>query len=237
MDLLKKYNRVKELLQWLIYVIVAALLVGTIVGVLTGTKSCKSNDTIETVEAKYFMNELVLVHNNFYVKVNYAKTVESISYIKKKDSNEKETITGNFIEVNLEITKISDSTEKDHTLDTNDFKLRNHSGIYLPLNDIMALFNIDAIDVHIDTDEKGFIMSDSNFDNKKAVKDFSWVGTTLSNGDTINIILFFEMNEGYKVEENLMLLEIDFYVGRSGIKKGEDIVLLNCLRNKSNNNQ
>ena len=78
MDLLKKYNRVKELLQWLIYVIVAALLVGTIVGVLTGTKSCKSNDTIETVEAKYFMNELVLVHNNFYVKVNYAKTVESI---------------------------------------------------------------------------------------------------------------------------------------------------------------
>ena len=54
---------------------------------------------------------------------------------------------------------------------------------------------------------------------------------------TINIILFFEMNEGYKVEENLMLLEIDFYVGRSGIKKGEDIVLLNCLRNKSNNNQ
>ena len=49
---------------------------------------------------------------------------------------------------------------------------------------------------------------------------------------SINIILFFEMNEGYKVEENLMLLEIDFYVGRSGIKKGEDIVLLEHVDTK-----
>ena len=27
-----------------------------------------------------------------------------------------------------------------------------------------------------------------------------------------------------------MLLEVDFYTGKSGIKKGEDIVLLNCTK-------
>lgn len=111
-------------------------------------------------------------------------------------------------------------------LDTNDFKLRNHSGVYLPLNDIMSLFDIDAVDVHIDTDENGFVMSDAEFSNKKAVKDFSWVGIVLTNGETVNITMFFEMKEGYQVEKALMLLEVDLYA----TKKGEDIVLLNCTR-------
>ena len=38
------------------------------------------------------------------------------------------------------------------------------------------------------------------------------------------------MKEGYQVEKDLMLLEVDFYKGKSGIKKGEDIVLLNCAK-------
>lgn len=56
------------------------------------------------------------------------------------------------------------------------------------------------------------------------------MGTVLTNGETINITIFFEMKEGYQVEKDLMLLEVDFYIGKSGIKKGEDIVLLNCTK-------
>lgn len=223
---LEKYENFKKPIQWFIYIFIAAVAISSLIGIIFGVKSCKSNDTIETVEAKYFMNETVKVHNNFDVKVYYAKTVESISYQKEKNSTEKTTLIGNYIEVNLDITKSIDSDEKDHKLDINDFKLRNHSGVYLPLNDIMSLFDIDAVDVHIDTDEKGFVMSDAEFSNKKAVKDFSWVGIVLTNGETVNITMFFEMKEGYQVEKALMLLEVDLYA----TKKGEDIVLLNCTR-------
>ena len=194
---LEKYENFKKPIQWFIYIFIAAVAISSLIGIIFGVKSCKSNDTIETVEAKYFMNETVKVHNNFDVKVYYAKTVESISYQKEKNSTEKTTLIGNYIEVNLDITKSIDSDEKDHKLDVNDFKLRNHSGVYLPLNDIMSLFDIDAVDVHIDTDEKCFVMSDAEFSDKKAVKDFSWVGIVLTNGETVNITMFFEMKEGY----------------------------------------
>jgi hypothetical protein len=231
-NFLEKYDNFKKPIQWGIYILIAIVAVSTLVGIIFGVRSCKSNNTIETVEAKYFMNEVVEIHDNFDIKVYYAKTVDSISYQKEKDSTEKTTLTGNYIEVNLDITKNIDSEEEDHKLDVNDFKLRNHSGVYLPLNDIMGLFNIDALDVHIDTDENGFVMSEADFSNKNAVKDFSWVGTVLKNGETMNITLFFKMSEGYHVEKTLMLLEVDFYPGRSGIKKGEDIVLLNCKRSE-----
>ena len=229
---LEKYENFKKPIQWGIYVLIAIAAISTLVGVIFGVRSCKSNNSIETVEAKYFMNEVVEVHDNFDIKVYYAKTVDSISYQKEKDSIEKTTLSGNYIEVNLDITKKIDSNEKDHKLDTNDFKLRNHNGVYLPLNDIMSLFDINAVDVHIDTDENGFVKSSADFDNKNAVKDFSWVGTVLANGETTNITIFFEMKEGYQVEKDLMLLEVDFYTGKLGIKKGEDIVLLNCTKNE-----
>jgi len=67
-----------------------------------------------TNSVKYFMNETVKVHNNFDVKVYYAKTVKSISYQKEKNSTEKTTLVGNYIKVNLDITKNIDSGEKDH---------------------------------------------------------------------------------------------------------------------------
>lgn len=224
----EKYSEKKAPLQRLIYIVVVAVLVATLIGVLFGVKSCKQRDTIETVEAKYFMGDTVVVHQNYEIKVNYAKTVYSVSYFKKKGDSEKTILQGEYIEVNLDVTKSLDSELKNHKLDANDFKLRNHSGVYLPLNTIMAFFDIDMVDVHIDTDENGFVMSTADFSNKNAIKDYSWVGTELKNGETINITLFFNMKEGYKVEEDLMLLEVDFYTGRSGIKKGEDIVLLYC---------
>lgn len=227
---LEKYENMKKPFQIFIYFIIAGAAIATLITIINGARNCKSNHTIETVEAKYFMNEMVEVHSNFNVTVYYAKTVNSISILKKKNDVEKVDLIGNYIEVNLDITKHVDSTEDNHKLDTNDFKLRNHSGVYLPLSDILGLFDINALDVHIDTDENGFVMSSADFDNKNAVKDYTWVGTELINGETINLTLFFDMKEGYEVEKDLMLLEIDLYYGKSGIKKGEDIVLLNCNR-------
>ena len=217
-------------IKWLCSVFVISLGIATFILVLFGLKSCQQRDTIETVEAKYFMGDTVIVHENYEVKVNCAKTVDTIFYVKKKSDSEKTTLQGQYIEVNLDVTKSLDSELKNHKLDANDFKLRNHSGVYLPLNTIMAFFDIDMVDVHIDTDENGFVMSTADFSNKNAIKDYSWVGTELKNGETINITLFFNMKESYKVEEDLMLLEVDFYTGYSGIKKGEDIVLLYCDR-------
>lgn len=228
---IQKYEKIKNPIQWIIYAIAGGLLLSALLGVIFGKKSCNSNNTIETVEAKYFMNETVTVHNNFDIKVYYAKTVNSISYIKNKKDINKTVLQGNYIEVNLDITQRENSTKDSHKLDPNDFKLRNHSGVYLPLNDIMSLFDIDAMDVHIDTDENGFVMSSADFSNKNAVKDFTWVNTKLQKGETVNITLFFDMQEGYQVEKDLMLLEVDFYIGRSETTKGEDIVLFNCKRN------
>lgn len=217
----------KKLIQIVIY----ALILGAVLGTIThGVRSCRSNGTIETVEAKYFMNETITVHDTFDVKVYYAKTVDTISYLKEKNDSFKTNVSGNYIEVNLDITQRGDSNKKSHKLDTNDFKLRNHSGVYLQLNKIMGLFDINAMDVHIDTDENGFVRSKADFKNKNAIKDFSWVGKELQSGETVNITLFFEMKEGWKVEQDLMLLEVDLYVGGTGIKQGEDIVLLNCVK-------
>ena len=224
------FSALKKPIQWVIYAVMLTGIISMIFGLILGTKSCKSTDTIETVEAKYFMNETVVVHDNYDVIVYYAKSVETIAYLKHKNDEEKTVLQGNYIEVNLDITQKIESTIKNHKLDANDFKLRDHSGVYLPLNDIMSLLDINAVDVHIDTDEKGFVRSTAKFDNKNAVKDYTWVGTELTNGETINITLFFKMSEKYKVEKDLMLLEVDLYTGWAGNKKGEDIVLLNCKR-------
>lgn len=224
------FSSLKKSVQLVIYVVLAVAAISMLVGIFFGVKSCKSTDTIETVEAKYFMNETVVVHDNYDVIVYYAKSVETIEYLKNKNDEEKTVLQGNYIEVNLDISQKVDSTLKSHKLDANDFKLRDHSGVYLPLNDIMSLFDINAVDVHIDTDEKGFVRSTAKFNNKNAVKDYTWVGTELTSGETINVTLFFKMSEKYKVEKDLMLLEVDLYTGWAGNKKGEDIVLLNCKR-------
>lgn len=57
----KKYEEIKKPIQWFIYIILIGAFVSTILGVIFGFKSCESNSTIETVEAKYFMNEIIKV--------------------------------------------------------------------------------------------------------------------------------------------------------------------------------
>ena len=93
----------------------------------------------------------------------------------------------------------------------------------------MTFFNIDALDMHVDTDENGFILSNADFPTKKSVKDYSWVGQYVTE-EIKEFTIYFQMKDGYKVEEDVMILEVDFYTGQSGIKRGEDIVLVECIR-------
>ena len=65
--------------------------------------------------------------------------------------------------------------------------------------------------------------------NEKAIKDYTWLNKQITE-DVMNFVIYFEMSENYKVEENVMVLEVDFYVGKSGAKKGEDIVLVKCVK-------
>lgn len=222
---LDKYEKFKKPIQIVIYIFIAMVFASTIIGVIFGVKSCSAK---EVTEAKYFISDTVKVHDNFNIKVLSARTVSSISILKKESELSKSTKNGNFIAVEVEISKDVNS-EKVHKLDVNDFKLKDHTGLYLPLNTIMSFFNIDAIDMHVDTDDNGFIRSDVDFSTRNAAKDYTWVNKQITK-EVMNFTIYFKMDENYKVEENVMVLEIDFYVGKNGIKKGEDIVLVKCVK-------
>ena len=222
---LDKYEKAKQPLQIAIYIIVGAALISTLLGIILGLRSCSSP---EVTEAKYFISDSVEVHQNFNIKVLSAKTVSTISILKKVEDDAKTTKEGNFIAIEVEVCR-KPGSQKDHKLDANDFKLKDHTGLYIPLNTIMSFFNIDAVDMHIDTDENGFIRSDIDFSTRKAIKDYTWVGQEITE-EVMNFVIYFEMNEGYKVENNVMVFEVDFSVGKSGIKKGEDIVLVTCVK-------
>lgn len=222
---LDKYEKAKQPLQIVIYIIIGAAIISTLIEVIFGLRSCSAP---EVTEAKYFISDSVEVHQNFNIKVLSTRTVNTISILKKENDISKTTVEGNYIAVEIEIFKKATS-EKEHKLDSNDFKLKDHTGLYIPLNTIMSFFNINAVDMHIDTDENGFIRSDVDFSTRNAVKDFTWINKQIT-VEVMNFVIYFEMNENYKVEENVMVLEIDFYVGKSGIKKGEDVVLVNCVK-------
>lgn len=207
-------------IQWAIYGFIFAAFISTIVGLILGTKSCSKD---EKIEAKYFISDIVDLHDEFNLEVKSARTVNSIDILKNKDAAEKTTIEGNFIAVEIELAQKTSSSKKSHVLDANDFKLKDHTGLYLPLNTLMGLVNIDAMDMYVQTDEEGFVKSDISFSTRKAVSDYTWIGKSVTT-QAMNIYIYFEMAEGYTVENEIMLMEADFYVG-GGKNKGEDIVL------------
>lgn len=223
LNFIDKYQKAIQPIQMIIYIVVGGALLCFLIGVIFGFKSCSNP---EVIEAKHFMTNNVEIHENFNIKVLSARTVSTISILKKENDTSKNIKNGNFIAIEVEISKNAGST-KEHKLDINDFKLKDHTGVYLPLNDIMSFFNIDAVDLYVYTDENGFIISDVDFSTKKAIKDFTWVNKSVEE-EALSFTIYFEMKENYKVEEEIMVLEVDFYDGKYGIKKGEDIILVQC---------
>lgn len=201
-----------------------AVFVGALVGTIFGITRCsKKNDV---VESNFFLNENVDLHNGEYmIYVHEAYTTDSIEIINKNGKTD--TKSGNFINVKLTIKQNSDSSLKMHSIDANDFKLKNHTGVYLPLNDIMGAIGWDAIDVHIDDVDGGHVMSSADFSTvNKCVEDYEYIDKQLKPGLEYEFTIYFEMGNQLKVEEELMVLEVDLFYGSNKHKEGVDIVLL-----------
>lgn len=220
----EKYQELKKPVQWAIYIFLILVLISTIIGIIFGVRSCSSKNDLTAI--RYIISDETPIHNsNYNVIVHKATTEKSISIIDKK--NNICSLDGNYIKIELTICQLEESTLKQHKLDRNDFKLKDHNGVYLPLNDALALLDINAIDMHIVLNDDGTFNSEADFTTKKAVKDYTWINTYLSAGCSIDLTLYFEMKEGYKVEEDIMVLEIDFLTGFGETRTGTDILLVN----------
>ena len=205
-----------------------ALFIGALVGTLFGITRCSKRNDV--VESNFFLKENVVLHDEEYeIYVDSAYTSDSIEVINK--SGETKTKNGNFINIKIVIKQNLDSSLGAHSIDVNDFKLKNHTGVYVPLNDIMGAIGWDAIDIHIDDENGGYVMSSAEFSTIKCIKDYEYIDKQLKPGLKYEFTIHFETNNHLKVEEELMVLEVDLYCGSNKHKKGVDIILLNSPYN------
>jgi hypothetical protein len=177
------------------------------------------------VGTNYFLGESAPLHDaNYLVRVLEVWSSSSVAIISKDGSFAVKE--GNFVNAKLRVGQNAESMLKDHEFDCDDFKLKDHTGMYVPMGDILEAVGWDGIDIHFDESAGGHVMSSADFPTKKAIKDYSFVGTKVGAGEAFSFSVSFAMEEGYQVEDELMVLECDFYIGSIGYKQGTDIVLL-----------
>ena len=206
-------------IQLLIY---AILFFGLIFSLPSIIESCNRKPNYETMKANFMGEEAELHGENFFVKVLDATTVDKIAIKDNYDLEELVEKEGHYIAVTLSI-KQGVNSEKSHTLDGNDFKLKDHTGTIVPLSDIMSLIDVDSFDLR--ADEGDSINGAVSFSTKKAIKDCSWQGLEISSKKETVITVYFEMNSNLDVEETIMILEVDFYTGFGKTNSATDIVL------------
>ena len=196
---------------------------GLTVGLITGTTKCaKANDVVYT---NFFLGEECELHDgNYVVTVTSAETKEEINVLSKSGAQER--LTGHYADIGLTIYQKEESKEQAHTFDRDDFKLKDHTGVYLPLNDIGSIVDWNMIDIHIDNKSNGFVISSADITTQKAVNDFQYVGKAISPGQSVSFHVFIPIsNPECFVETSLMVLEVDFIVGGIGKQAGQDIIL------------
>ena len=205
-----------------------ALAVYAAIGIVIGTtKNGKKNDIVET---NYFLNETVPVHdNNYKLIINEVKNYNFIT-IKDKKGNEK-VVEGYFIGVNITILQNDSSQLKSHKIDKNDFKIKDHTGVYVPLNEIMGAVGWDAIDVHFDDADGGHVMSSTQFKTTNLYKDFNYIDLQMIPGTEYTFNLYFKTTKFIDACNELIVLEVDFYNLSNGYRRGTDIILLSRPEN------
>ena len=212
-------NNISRLIQWIIYAVVIA---GIITGLPTIIKSCNSEPDYETINANFIEEKAKLHGENFSIQVLDAITVSKITIKDEKSSEETIEKEGNYVAVTVKIRQNSNSTEA-HTLDNNDFKLKDHTGTLVPIGDILDLIDVTAPDFRSDSGDS--INSNASFSTRKAIKDYTWVGTSISKEQATVITLYFEIDSDLSVENTIMILEVDFYTGFGETNSATDIVL------------
>ena len=222
----------------LIDITLGVLIVSSItLGLIFGLKNCKKENDI--IYSNTFLGEEVLLHDsNYSVTAVNTFTSDNISIIDKKGNQIEKS--GHFVCVYTSITQLENSTIKPHMFDKNDFKLKDHTGVYIPANEIASMVGWDMIDIHWDQAKNGCVISSADFETRNSIEDYNYIGKTIKSGLSFSFTVFFEMNTKYNVENEIMVMEVDFFVGgyHSSKKRGEDIILLNRPENlKINENQ
>lgn len=224
-SILKKIFDWNEMVGKIIHITGGVLIICGLVGLCFGITRCHKND--EVIETNIFLNEEFQLHDsNYTVIVNQACTVEE-AQIKDKKGNDV-NINGHFAYITLSISQNADSNMKPHTFDRDDFKIKAHTGVYLPLNDIGSILGWDLIDCHYDQKDNGFVISSADIKTAKSENDFNYIGKSISPGQTLDISIYIPIsNKNVMVETSIIVFEIDFMFGGyfNSKKLGEDIIL------------
>lgn len=200
-------------------IICIAFVIVAIIGIPFGLTRCSKLD--DTPDTNNFLYENISIHDdNYSVIVNNTYSANTITILDSNNQNIE--MEGFFICVDITISQKENSTKKKHVIDSNDFKLKNHTGVYIPLNSIMGALGWDAIDIHFDEKDGGHVMSSTDFDTLNSVKDYNYIDKEMVAGASFDFIVYFKMLTDIKVEENLTVLEIDFF----RTNRGTDVVLL-----------
>lgn len=220
---LKKLFNIHENIGKVFTTTTIAIVISICIGIVFN--KIKINNYDDVVKTNFFLNEQIPLHNdNYTIIVHNVKNEEKIQ-VKDKNNNYQE-VNGNIIAITISIYQNETSKLSSHKIDTNDFKLKNHTGVYVPLNSIMGAVGWDAIDLHIDEKNNGHVMSSTSFDTTNCYKDYTYINESISKGETLNFTVYFKMDSFINIEKELTVLEIDFYTSSIDYRKGVDIILL-----------
>ena len=204
--------------------VVAAFVAG-VLGLAFGLTKCQKTD--EVYYTNIFLGEEFSLHDDNYIGIaKSAFSADSIDIIDK--NNETKHLDGHFICIDFCIFQKEESKLKVHKIDANDFKLKDHTGVHVPASDIASMMGWDMIDYRWDQAKNGFVVSSADFETRNAIKDYSYINKEIKAGQSLDFTVYFEMKSEYNVENEIMVLEADFFVSWNASSKrmGEDVILL-----------
>lgn len=200
----------------------AFIILGLVVAIPLAIKSCGAKPNYEGMDA-FFVNEDAPLHDdNYSIKVVDATMKDSISIKSSRDADTLTILDGNFVAVEICITQKVHS-EKEHKLDANDFKLKDHTGTIIPLSMIMDAIDVTAPDFRVDRGDS--VDSNASFTTVTAIKDYTWIGKQITKEQETILTIYFKVPDELNVHNTIMILEADFFVGVGETASSTDIVL------------
>lgn len=217
---------IKNSFNYLILLIITVVVSITCIIVAPSLSKGKAQ---ETAVAEHFINEKVLLHDGEYeLTVNYAKFVDSISYLQSAKNKNKVTKIGDFLEIELDIVKLKRQTEKSHTLRLSDFELTSNAKIQFPYYGGYNLYGSDNNEITINPDKNYCFTNANTLEQTNAVSDYFWINREIRFKEKVRVTLNFAIDkETY--EKNVFILTTDFLDGDYGYKKGSEITLINRI--------
>lgn len=221
-EIIKNFSCIHGFIGKILTIFCISCVLSFFVQLCFGITTCKAREPIDT---NVYYNDDINFHNdNYNIKIH--DVVFSYSLVILNKDNVEETKEGNFIKLSLSIKENKNSELPNHKLDCNDFKLKDHTGVIVPINDVLGMVGWDGIDIHYDSEQNNYVISSLNFSTRNSIKDYSWFNFELENGKELSFDIYFSFNEVINVSKTLMVLEVDFFYGKVSYKQGKDIILL-----------